>query len=315
MHPTLALALLLGACRSTPDAGVSPQPPTHAVSASTSTPTPAPPAPTPAAVLTVSSYRTGRVHVVDPATGERVGTIEGVSGAQTVVAGPSGEWIVAAELRNMIVRVDPATLTEVGVLVGDDPATSEDETGGLQNPDAAIFGPDGRLYVSSFETDQVLRYEADGTFVDAVVDAGEGGLNGPDIGLAFDEVGALLVPGWYSDRVHRYDPDTREYLGDLLGPDGGLARPRAIVVDGGRTLVAGRDTGAVLAVAADGAVSTLAVQPGAAGLALTEARELLVSNEVDDTVHAFDAATGEDLGVRVDIPAIDGVTSLSLLLR
>ena len=44
-------------------------------------------------------------------------------------------------------RIDPRSLAILGVLVGDNPATPDDETGGLLNPDAAIFGPDGRLYV------------------------------------------------------------------------------------------------------------------------------------------------------------------------
>ncbi len=48
-----------------------------------------------------------------------------------------------------------------------------------------VFGPDGNLYVSARDTDEVLRYDgAIGAFLSAFVTAGSGGLNGPG-GLVF----------------------------------------------------------------------------------------------------------------------------------
>ncbi|MEQ1571034.1 MAG: hypothetical protein ABMA64_35720 [Myxococcota bacterium] len=264
----------------------------------------------------MSSYFGGQIHLFDPDTFESIGAIRGVPGAQTVVSGPTGEWIAVAELDDAIVRVDPDTFEVTGPLVADDPATSDDETGGLDNPDAAAFGPDGRLYVSSFETDQVLRYEADGTFVDVFVDAGVGGLDGPDIGLGFEPTGDLVVPGWTSDRVHRYDALTGAPLDDLVGPEDGLAAPRAVrFTADGVGWVTGHDAGGLLRVDPDtGAVTVANPLPRAAGLAIV-GDTLLVSTSADDTVHAIDPRTGEDLGVRIDFRPIDGVTAIELLRR
>jgi streptogramin lyase len=299
------LVLLATACRHTPDLE-EPEP---------EAPQSSPPATVP--VLAVSSYWGGKIHLFDPDTGESVGTIRGVPGAQTLVAAPSGAWVACAEGENRIVTVDPATLEVTGALVEDDPATSTDETGGMQNPDAAIFGPDGRLYVSSFETDQVLRYEADGTFVDVFVDAGVGGLDGPDFGLAFSPQGDLLVPGWYSNRIHRYDPQTGEPKEDLLDEADGLLAPRAIVHDStGKAYVSGFDSDNVLTVDSTGEVRALASLDRASGLALDEAadRFFLGSGE-DDTVHVFDLQTGEDQGVFIDFRPMDGLTVVTLLRR
>ena len=57
----------------------------------------------------------------------------------------------------------------------DDTATEADETGGLDGPTAAVLGPEGRWYVASFNNDAVLRYEADGRYVDTFVPAGTDG--------------------------------------------------------------------------------------------------------------------------------------------
>lgn len=72
------------------------------------------------------------------------------------------------------------------VLVVDDPGTPEDETGGLSSPHGLAFGPDGNLYVASFDTHQVLRYDSiSGDFIDVFVASGNG-LSGP-IALLFQE--------------------------------------------------------------------------------------------------------------------------------
>ena len=67
--------------------------------------------------------------------------------------------------------------------------------GGLHRPYGFAFGPDDRLYVSSFLTDEILRYDADtGAFADvfATGTGAAGGLNGPN-GMVFGEDGMLYV--------------------------------------------------------------------------------------------------------------------------
>ena len=66
------------------------------------------------------------------------------------------------------------------------------ESGGLDTPFYTTVA-DGMLYVSSYGTDEVLRYDAEtGEFIDVAVAAGEGDLIGPR-GLDFDSKGRLYV--------------------------------------------------------------------------------------------------------------------------
>lgn len=70
-----------------------------------------------------------------------------------------------------------------------------DRGGMLMRPYGSAFGPDGNLYVSSFRSDQILRYGGTtGDFID-VFAAGTGtanGLNGPN-DLLFNDSGDLYV--------------------------------------------------------------------------------------------------------------------------
>ena len=76
---------------------------------------------------------------------------------------------------------------------------------GLDAPNGLVFGPDGNLYVSSANTDQVLRYNGNtGAFIDVFVSAGSGGLAAP-IGLVFGPDGNLYVTSGDTNQVLRYE--------------------------------------------------------------------------------------------------------------
>jgi len=67
--------------------------------------------------------------------------------------------------------------------------------GGLNRPYGYAWGPDGMLYVASFQSDQILRYDGEtGDFVDVFAqgDALPGGLNGPD-DIVFGPDGRLYI--------------------------------------------------------------------------------------------------------------------------
>lgn len=252
--------------------------------------------------LYVSSYFAGLVHRFDPATGAALAPIEGVAGAQTAVL-HEGPLYLVAEQQDAILLADPETGLVTGTFIADDP--------NLQGPTAAVPGPDGSWYIACYDTDNVLRYDAGGAFIDEFVAAGADGLDGPDIGMSFDGEGDLLVPGYDSGAVHVFAPDGTPKA-QLLTREDGLAQPRGIALaEDGRIWVASRGSDTVFAIAADGAVTEITGTRRPSGLAL-HGGELLVASEARNTVRAYDADSGADLGLRVEDATIDGATSISI---
>ena len=80
----------------------------------------------------------------------------------------------------------------------------------IKNPQNLIFGPDENLYVASFDTDEILRFDGQtGEFID--VFASSGGLNGP-IGMVFDKSNSrFFVSSYNSDQIFQYDSNTGEF--------------------------------------------------------------------------------------------------------
>jgi sugar lactone lactonase YvrE/subtilisin-like proprotein convertase family protein len=118
--------------------------------------------------------------------------------------------------------------------------------GGLQNPTAMLFGPDGNLYVASGTTGQVLRYSGT-TGAPLGAFASGGGLNGPN-GLAFGPDGDLYVSSAGTDEVYQYDGGTGAVLGSFVPPaSGGLNGPQTLLFGSDRNLlVLSSGTGSVL---------------------------------------------------------------------
>ena len=104
--------------------------------------------------------------------------------------------VLGGERGSAILRYSGVSGAFLDALVIDDPSTADlDETGGLHRPFGFEFGPDGMLYVASFLSDQILRYDGEtGVFIDVFAsgNAQPGGVNGPS-GLLFGPDGALYV--------------------------------------------------------------------------------------------------------------------------
>jgi PKD repeat protein len=76
------------------------------------------------------------------------------------------------------------------------------------------FDSEGNLYVASYLTDSVLRYNPDGSFQDAVVATGAGGLDAPSAVIVSD--GNLYVSEVVQDDVLHYDIATGTSLGPFI---------------------------------------------------------------------------------------------------
>jgi outer membrane protein assembly factor BamB len=104
---------------------------------------------------------------------------------------------VYAYLQNSESRSGPSRNPQLKLLVHDD-------TGRLQKPFYTTIA-DGVLYVSSHDTNEVLRYDAEtGAFIDVAVTSGEDGLSGPR-GLDFDSKGRLYVASSLGNEVIVYN--------------------------------------------------------------------------------------------------------------
>jgi sugar lactone lactonase YvrE len=166
--------------------------------------------------MLVANTRGNNVVAYDAVTGDFLAEVippqsGGLFAPDTMVLGPDGNgdgvqdlYISSGNLpafpsgvgASSVLRYDGLSGEFIDRFVADDPSTADvDETGGLYRPYGIAFGPDGLLYVSSFLSDQILRYDANtGAFVDVFASGNResGGLNGPN-GLLFDPNGTLYV--------------------------------------------------------------------------------------------------------------------------
>lgn len=272
--------------------------------------------------LLVSGYNTDTV-LRFTTTGSHLGQLGAIGdapGAQSISYASDGSILVAAEKIHRVLRFDPATGALIGPLVYDDPATPGDETGGLNGPTAAIEGADGKLYVASFNTDDVKRYDAaTGAFLGVFVAPGSGGLNGPDAGMIFGPDGHLYVPSFFSNRVLKYDAATGAFLGVFAGGLGvPLSRPRVIRFRGdGVAYVTSWGNGRVLRFAPSGALlDTFATTATPVGLLLDpDSGDVFTSSDNANHVLRFDGGNKAALGtvIPAGTAGLAGANFLELL--
>ena len=255
------------------------------------------------ATLLVSGYTSQAIHRYDTA-GAPLGTVAAAAGAQSLRYGPDGFLYACAEEEDRVLRLDGTTGAFVANFVWDDPATPADESGGLDAPTAAVFGPDGALYVASFSQDRVLRYDGvTGTFLGEFIAAGASVLNGPDAGMCFGPDGHLYVPSFENNRVLRYDGTSGAFLDAFATLADGLSRPRMLRFRGDGTLwVTSWGNNRLLRFGLDGSllstVATGVVRP--TGLVIEpESGNLLVTSDQESDVRVFDGLSGAAQGTLV----------------
>jgi len=271
--------------------------------------------------LLVSGFNSNAVHVYRNRDGAPRGQITPIPGAQSITAGPDGMLYVCAEAIDEIVRVSPTTLEPMDSFVFDDPATGVDETGGLNGPTAAVFGPDGHLYVASFDSDSILRYDGStGAFLDVFVSSGSGNLNGPDAGTKFGPDGHLYVPSFFNNRILRYDGDTGAFIDAFIPAlSGSLRQPRDLVFHRGHVYVASSQNNRILRYRLDGTfVDVFASVLSPYSLAFNpDDGYLYATSLVNNGVRVFERRTGAQIRTAVANGAggIDGAVFLYFLRK
>jgi hypothetical protein len=99
----------------------------------------------------------------------------------------------------------------------------QNANGNMIRSTGMAYGPDGNLYVGSFNTDEVLRFDrTTGAFLGAFVTAGSGGLDTPAVqGLHFRPDGKLYVLSRDTASVLRFDAITGAFLDVFISPGSG----------------------------------------------------------------------------------------------
>jgi CSLREA domain-containing protein len=176
--------------------------------------------------------------------------------------------------------------------------------GSNTNPNQAVVGPDGRLYVTEEGLDTVRRYDtATGALIDTFVAAGSGGLNEPG-GLAFGPDGHLYVASYSSNKVLRYDGATGAFIDAFIT---GVSRPYGLAFGPDGQLYVGLYDGDAVAHydATSGALVGTFVTAGSGGLDAPEQLvfgpdgHLYVASFNGDAVLRYDGSTGTFLGAFV----------------
>jgi WD40 repeat protein len=174
--------------------------------------------------LYVSSDGSNSVLRYDATTGAFVGAFvpsgsEGLAGVNGLFFGPDGNLYVNSVGNSTVMRYDGTTGAPLPAPGQTGAFFVSAHSGGLDLPyGQSAFGPDGNLYVASYATSSLLRYDGStGAFLDAFVPGGSGGLLQP-IGLSFGPDGNLYLVSQGSGNILRYDGSPGAFLGVFSGP-------------------------------------------------------------------------------------------------
>jgi len=128
---------------------------------------------------------------------------------------------VSSHHTDSVVRYDAATGEYVDTFI-------PSGHGGLEEPEAMAFGPDGNLYVASANLHRIKRYDGvTGAYID---DFARGGRLQYPRGIAFGPDGHLYVCSSHSYNVLRYDGQTGAFLDRFITrEEGGFGKVQDLI--------------------------------------------------------------------------------------
>ena len=248
--------------------------------------------------LLVASSVDETIYQIDGNTGQVNFTLEATAlqgDASGVVVGPDGNIYTTSDT-NSIIKYDGTT----GALLGTFVSSS---SGGLSEPFSLTFGPDGNLYVGSYNTDEVLRYSGTtGAFIDTFVTAGSGGIDGPTT-LSFGPDGNLYVGGWFSNTVVQYDGQTGAFMQVVVDTGSSSEIVDFIFDSNNRFYVANTSGGSNIAIYDTTSwtqVDTITVATAPYSLSFGPDGYLYVGERSLDRVEIYDVTTKLSVGTFVD---------------
>ncbi|MBA54582.1 MAG: hypothetical protein CMK89_09020 [Pseudomonadales bacterium] len=249
----------------------------------------------------ISSFGTNELMRFNEDTGEYLGVIAEVQGPFASQIGFEGDLFVSSFHTGEVLRFDSDTGDFIGVFI-------QAGAGGLTNPTAPNFGPDGKVYVGDLASNRVLRYNKHGEFLDVFADGETSDLNGPFM-QTFDDTTMYIASG-YDNSILRYDLKTKEYMGRFVASgSGGLKVPVGLEFGpDGNLYTSSSATSAILRY--DGLTGDFIdefVPPGGGGMSSPRAirfgganSDLYVISSDTNEVLQFDRETGAFVGIIAD---------------
>ncbi|WP_339727089.1 GEVED domain-containing protein [uncultured Gimesia sp.] len=161
--------------------------------------------------LYVASTETNEILRYDGQTGAIIGNgifASGINEPRFITFGPDGNLYVGETgfPSARILQFDGLDGTFLGEFV------SQLE-GGMGIPYGMVFDSSGNLYVASFSTNEILKFDSNGDVVPGgpFIAAGTGGLANPR-GLTIGPDGLLYVANGATESILRFDPDTGDFI-------------------------------------------------------------------------------------------------------
>ncbi|CAN5475436.1 hypothetical protein BH09PLA1_BH09PLA1_05980 [soil metagenome] len=219
----------------------------------------------------------------------------------------TGQVVIVSSDFNDSVQMYSLTGTRIGAFV---PSGG----GGLDSPQGITVGPDGNVYVSSANTDQVLRYAPNGAVLGQFQTGG--GLDQPWF-LTFGPGGNLYVSSSLTSQVLCYAADGA--FSHVAAEGHGLFRPDGISFDAqGNMLVSDFFNSRIQKFnpATGNWIADVVTDPGLAqpleNRLSADGQTLYVSSYSTNEVRTYDVATGAFLGLAAGSPLIGPVGQLLL---
>lgn len=263
----------------------------------------------PFATYFISSFGSNELMLYNEDSGAFLGVLFDVPAPVASQIGFGGDLFLSASGSGDVLRFDGYSGEYKGVFI-------HSGEGGLTSPTAPNFGPDNLVYVGDLTTNTMLRYDADGNFIDVFADPETSGLNLPFM-QTFDDTSMYLASGG-TDSVLRWDLATKEFLGAFVAPgSGGLVKPIGLEFGPDGNLYAGSaGTNAVLRYdGKTGAFIDAFVPPNEGGISDPHAirfggpnSNLYVVSTGNNQVVEFDRTTGAFVRVVAD-GTVDGLTA------
>ena len=248
----------------------------------------------------ISSQGSNQVMFFDETNGSLLKVAREVLKPAASQIGFGGDLFLAAAGSGEVLRFDGFTADYKDVFI---PAGE----GGLTQPSAPNFGPDDLVYVGDTVTNQELRYDAQGHFIDVVADHSSG-LTYP-LMQVFDDT-SIYIASRDTDSILRYDLKTKQFMGAFVPSGaGGLSKPVGLDFGpDGNLYASSSGTNAVLRYERNtGAFMGAFVPPNTAGLSDPRAvrfggpnSNLWVVSSGNNQVLEFDRITGAFIRIVTD---------------